>query len=52
MIHPHDHKGTKQRLAVARKVLGNKIGISTECGLGRTNREWSDSVLEIAGRLQ
>ncbi|KAK4500571.1 hypothetical protein PRZ48_008760 [Zasmidium cellare] len=52
LIHPHDLEGTKKRLAVARKVLGNNIGISTECGLGRKNQEWLDSVLEIARAVQ
>lgn len=52
LVHPHDLEGTKKRLAVARKVLGDNIGVSTECGLGRKDREWLDSVLEIAREVQ
>lgn len=52
LIHPHDLEGTRRRLAVARRVLGNAIGISTECGLGRKDKEWFDSVLEITWKVQ
>jgi hypothetical protein len=47
-VHAGDEEGTKERIAIAKQVLGHaNFGVATECGLGRTPKEELGSILNI-----
>ena len=48
LVHAHDAQATRERLRIAQSMYSGAIGVSTECGLGRTPAEDIDSILTIA----
>ncbi|PSN75455.1 hypothetical protein BS50DRAFT_40465 [Corynespora cassiicola Philippines] len=46
-VHEQDREGTWERVRVARRVLGRRFGVATECGMGRTPREEFEGIMEI-----
>jgi methionine synthase II (cobalamin-independent) len=48
LVHANDAAGTRRKIDVAKKVLGQvQFGIATECGLGRTPEEDFQSIADI-----
>jgi methionine synthase II (cobalamin-independent) len=46
LVHPNDLEGTKERIAMAQKVV-TEFGVATECGMGRTPPEDFDTIMDI-----
>ena len=48
VVHEHDGvEGAAKRLAAAERFIGRKVGIATECGLGRRKPEQIPSLLDL-----
>lgn len=47
LLHANDEEGTRDSIKAAAKCI-TPFGLATECGLGRSSRTESESILEIA----
>jgi hypothetical protein len=50
LVHPGDMEGTMKRIGAAKMVI-DKFGVATECGMGRFTREDLKSILEICANI-
>lgn len=51
LVHAGDEDGTRERMSTAKKFVGDRFGIATECGMGRTARSDLDSILQLSARF-
>ncbi|KAF1953787.1 hypothetical protein CC80DRAFT_568808, partial [Byssothecium circinans] len=48
LVHEGDEEGTRERIAAAGKVLGEReFGVATECGMGRISSEDVEDIIKI-----
>ena len=50
LVHVDDEEGTRRRIEAASRVVG-AFGVGTECGMGRTPPEHSDSIMAVSAAV-